>query len=145
MEQILKTEINKALKLKDEIKKNILRLALGEIQLKQSLADISSIEQQSIIRKIIKSNQETISKLTESNRVGETAILLKEIEILKEVLPEAWDHAKVHSFIKDNSLDVLSAKNEGQAIGVVMKALKAQPSAIIDPAIVKAVVIELRK
>jgi len=144
MEQILKAEINKALKLKDEIKKDILRLALGEIQLKQSSANISSADQQAIIRKIIKSNQETIAKLNESNRSAETAILLKEIEILKEVLPTSWDSAKIHQFINDKNIDVLSTKNEGQAIGLVMKALKIEPGAVIDPAVVKAVVVELR-
>ena len=69
---------------------------------------------------------------------------MKEIEILKEILPSAWDSAKIHQFVKGKNIDVLSAKNEGQAIGLVMKALKLEAGAVIDPAVVKAVVVELR-
>jgi len=144
MEQILKSEIHKALLARDEISKNILRLVLGEIQLKESSTKLSTAEHQAIIRKIIKSNQETIARLLESNRPDDVLILLKEIDILKAILPKDWDSNKIHQFIKDKNIDVISPKNEGQAIGAVMKALKVEPDAVIDPAIVKVVVIELR-
>jgi uncharacterized protein YqeY len=117
---------------------------LGEIQLKQATSTLSSADQQAIVRKIIKSNQDTIKNLESENRISDIPILQKEIEILKSILPQAWDDGKIHQFIKDQNLDVLSAKNEGQAVGVVMKALKSNPDAVIDPAVVRAIVIELR-
>ena len=139
----IKSEIIVAMKAKDQIRKDILRVALGEIEKIESReGSISEPEVQKILRKMIASNNETIAAAPDKDN----SKLLAENEILDELLPKMWDAEKVRAFLSEDieTLAVIkSADNDGPATGAAMKALKAV-NAPVDGKVVSQIARELR-
>ena len=145
LEDKLKIEIKKAMLSKDSVKKDILRLVLGEIQTKSSASDLSEEDKLNIIRKIIKSNIFTLAKSKEvegfHDCMGVTH-LEEENKILSEYLPKALDRDQIKEFITVSELKMSKGDNPGKCMGMVMKALKQQ-EIVVDSKIVKEVIDEL--
>ena len=119
----IKKRINLAMKEKREAERDILRLTFGEIQTAEARAgkDITDDEVAQIVRKLIKSNEETLTATPEG---AAKAVLVKENEILATLLPKALgtDEIVLHlGAVKDA---IAAAGNDGQATGVAMKHLK---------------------
>lgn len=142
MQNLLKEKIKAAMKSGDTVARDVLRVALSEIERALSGHDLPEDKQQAIIRKLIKSNTETISQAKEAGR--DPGILDVENNILQELLPEAWTEEQIAQFLITKSIDVTQAKNDGQAMGMVMKALKQEPDAVVEASTVKKVVDGLR-
>lgn len=139
----LKTEMKQgviaALKAKDDLKKNILRVALGEIETEESRhGEIKDEKVLSIVRKIVASNDETIAAgATNADQ------LRRENEILGEYLPKTLSRDEIKEFLASSAEQIQNAPSDGAATGIAMKALKAEKKDVLG-AEVKEVVAEMR-
>ncbi len=121
--QTLKARAAEAMKAKDAAATSILRLALGEIQTAEARANkpVSNDEAVAIVRKIVKSNVETLAHALPDAR----AALERENAILLSVLPATLTPAQIAELLAPVADAVRAAKSDGQATGVAMKHLKA--------------------
>jgi len=125
---VLSEEIKKrmllAMKSGATLDKQILGVALGEIQTQEARAakTLSDEEQAAILRKIVKSNQESLAA---SSDAAQKAELQREIEVLEALLPKALGVDEIIAAIGAVRDAVLAAGNDGQATGVAMKHLKS--------------------
>lgn len=150
--QELKAKKLAAMKSGDSATRDSLGLVLG--QLDQLDGEITDEKIYAIVRKQIKGCEETREIIFKANpdewvmrnppRV-ENPDLLKldlEIKLLKSFLPVQWDEAMIKSFV-ERTVDISTASNDGQAVGLVMKALKVI-NAPVDGGLVKKVVSSMR-
>jgi uncharacterized protein YqeY len=120
----IKGQIKDAMKSGDTVARDILRLAQSEIQMAEvrKAATLSDDEAGAAVRKLIKSNEETLS--LSADNAERAATLKKEIEVLTALLPKQLsvdDIVKALEPVKDA---IVAAKADGQATGVAMKHLK---------------------
>jgi hypothetical protein len=138
----IKKRMMQAMKAGRVVEKEILRVAVGEITMTAARAgkDVSDAEVQTIVRKLLKSNEET---LTVSSDAAQQATLREENEILQSLLPKALGVDEIADLLAGVSPAIRDAKSEGQAIGVAMKELKSK-GAIADGKLVGEAVARLR-
>lgn len=105
----------------------LLRLVVGTVQQDGDESD-SAVEK--VIRKLIKSNKETIDTVTaqaledaESGKPDDVAKLILENSILESFIPKTMSIEDIVVFITKENIDISS--NDGKAMGAVMKALKS--------------------
>ena len=143
----IKQAIMQAVKHKDEISRDVLRLALGEIQLKSAKANLNENDKISVVKKIIKANNETINKVEgkikeygDPDKSLDNTItnLYKEIDVLESLLPPNWTEDQIKEFIATKSLDIRSLP-EDKAINSVIKALK-EANAPVNNTMVRKIV-----
>lgn len=120
----LKARVTQAMKEGDALAKGVLRLALGEIQTAEARQNraLSDEEATQIVRKLIKSNEETMG-LAETAEAKQA--LASEIAVLRGLLPASLDVDAIVAALAPVADAVRAAKAEGQAMGVAMKHLKA--------------------
>jgi uncharacterized protein YqeY len=119
----LKKRITQAMKDKDEVAKDVLRVALGEIQTQEHRTNKTATEDEAvaIVRKLVKSNEETMAASS-----GERAATLKrEIELLSALLPKRMTVDEIALALEPQRDAIRAAKGDGQATGIAMKHLKA--------------------
>lgn len=122
--------------------RNLLKVVLGEVQQKSALGAFTEDMGHAIVKKMMKANEETIPHLSESDaRRGK---LLEENKILAGLLPQYWSAAQVRQQLEADGIDIKSAKNDGQAMGLAMQHLK-KINAPIEGQAVKVAVGEMRK
>jgi uncharacterized protein YqeY len=139
----LKARALEAMRAKDKDATTIIRLAIGELQTAEARAAraLSDDEGYSILKKLIKSNEETLG-LTPDSDTEKRAVLAREIELLRGFLPATLGTEQIRALlesapgIKDA---IVAAKSEGQATGVAMKHLKSSGAQAEAPDVVKAV------
>ena len=120
MKEIIKDLIKRSMKDKDNLKRDILKLVLGEIQSKESRTgkNLNDDKIESIIRKLIESNLEILSHKYD-------VVLSRENEILGNLLPTVMTTEEIEEALKDVSEDIKTANNDGQAMGIAMKTMKS--------------------
>ena len=121
----LKQRIAAAVKEGDALARDVLRLALGEIQTAEARknAPLADDEAATALRKLVKSNEETLAAVGEADARAST--LRREIEVLRSLLPAQLTAAQIVDALADHHDAIRSAKNDGQATGIAMKHLKA--------------------
>lgn len=123
----IKIELEKtllsAMKQKDIVRKNALRMALSAIKLAQVEAgkELDDPTIFSIMQKEIKTREETITEAVKANRLDMVAPLEAEIAILKEYLPEELSDEELVAMVKKVVTD-LNAKTMKE-MGLVMKSV----------------------
>jgi uncharacterized protein YqeY len=123
----LKKGITKAMKERDEVAKDVLRVALGEIQTQEHRANktLGDEEATAIVRKLVKSNEETLAASS-----GERAATLRrENEILTSLLPKRMTIDELIAALEPQRNAIRAAKSDGQATGIAMKLLKGSGAA----------------
>jgi uncharacterized protein YqeY len=109
--------------------KNVLSVILGDIATLEARTgkDVPDAEVEKLLRKMVESNVETVAQLKSHNRGDDpqVAVLDRETVLLKSLLPQTLDAAAIGKALEPVRADILAAKNEGQAMGVAMKHLKA--------------------
>ena len=158
-----------ARKSKNELAKNVLSVALGDIQVQEGRAaqkgEVTDGQAEKIIQKLIKSNQETMDAW--NSRKGQVvtiggyvelgsdgaryAALKLENEILTKLLPKTCTKEEIKDFLVNvgtfwpvRFIDKLKeAKSNGQATGLAMKEL-ASLEGSKDGKVVAEIVKELR-
>jgi uncharacterized protein YqeY len=137
----IKTQMLAALKAGRATEKEILGVALGELQtIEARNGSLSEDEAGGIVRKLVKSNRETLGM---SSDAAQKAKLEDEIRILEALLPRALDEEGVEAALASELAALRAAASDGQATGIAMKALKAT-GAVVDGKLVGAVVKKLR-
>lgn len=138
----LKSKAMSALKAGRKDDAALYRLVIGQSQQLDKCTDDNIYN---IIRKLIKSNTETIESIKDfPERDGQRQVLFNENLLLSALLPPSISADDIFKFIKDNNIDVKSCKNDGQAVGMVMKEFKAK-NITVDGGIVKEVIFKYRK
>lgn len=121
----IKKRLSEAIKAKNDVEREVLRVALGEIQtlVARNGRPATDDEAIQIVRKLVKSNEETKAATTDE---GRRAALEQEIAVLTSFLPKGPSAAEIMEKLAPVRDAIRAAGNDGQATGVAMKHLKAQ-------------------
>lgn len=123
-----------AMKAKNVEEKEILRVALGELT--KTGDEPSDEEGQAILKKIIKSNREALA-VTED--AGQKAKLEGEIAVLERYLPRALTVEQIQAALAPAIEQIKAAPNQGPAMGIAMKILKAAGAEANSADVAKAI------
>ena len=110
LQEKIKAGIKTALKEKKDVQKNILRVALGQIQALEAKQEVKEEHIENILRKIAAANDETMAALKSQGRTDSVNKLLEENEILQSFLPTAWTQEEINKFL--NEQDVIQSIGE---------------------------------
>jgi uncharacterized protein YqeY len=134
----IKAQMFKAMKAGNTVEKEILRVAVGEIttdRVREGRTG-SDDEAQAILRKLMKSNDESIAA---SDDAAKKAVLEEENRILSAFLPKSLDVDAIVSALAPVADAVKAAGSEGQATGVAMKHLKSTGAVVQGKDVAQAV------
>lgn len=125
----LKARITQAVKEKDEVARDVLRLAFGEVQTAEARNQrpLKDEEVVAIVRKLVKSNDETLALAGDDARAS---TLRKENEVLSSLLPKSLSPEAIQQALASQIDAIKAAKNDGQAMGIAMKHLKASGATV---------------
>ena len=138
----IKTRMFKAMKDGRIVEKEILRVAIGEITTNAAREGKSGNdeESQAILRKLIKSNDESIALCEDASRKADLEL---ENRTLGELLPKSLTVDEILSTLESSKDALRAAGNDGQATGIAMKALKLA-GAVVSGKDVSAAVRQMR-
>ena len=127
--QTIKQQVIQAMKAKDTLARDLLRVLQGDIEMHHTRTGEHMTEDQAqkVVRKLMKSNQETIAATKDDAAIEK---LNKEIAILEALLPRTLGVDEIITALEPVQDDIKAAGNDGQATGVAMKHLKPQGLAI---------------
>jgi uncharacterized protein YqeY len=133
----IQSRIRAAMKARRTVEREILGVALGEIQTAEARkGELTEEETASFVKKLIKSNRETIEAGPDAAR---KTVLEEEIAILETLLPKAMGTDEIVAALAGVSDGIRGASNDGQATGIAMKTLKAQGATVDGKAVAEAV------
>ena len=138
----IKARMFQAMKAGNNVEKEILRVAMGEITTDAARPGRKGDddEAQAILKKLVKSNEESLQA---SQDEAQKATLRAEIEVLNGFLPKSLGVDEIVAALAPVAEAVKSAGNDGQATGVAMKHLKSL-GAVVNGKDVSAAVRNLR-
>ena len=137
----IKRRMFAAMKAKNTVEKEILRVALGEIQMAEVRGEAATDETATAaVKKLLKSNEESLALTSDPVSAD---VLRQEIEILKSILPQGLSIEQIIEALGEVEDAIKGAKAEGPATGIAMKHLKSQALAV-DGKDVKAAVVRMR-
>ena len=138
MKDDLKARMTEAMRGKDDVAKNIYRLAYSEIQLASARSgkDVNDDEVVSILKKLVKSNEETLAVATDT---AQREALAREIALLTAMLPKTLGVPEIVTSLGPVAEAIRAAGNDGQATGVAMKHLKSTGAAVDGKTVAAAV------
>ncbi|MHC5010898.1 MAG: GatB/YqeY domain-containing protein [Planctomycetota bacterium] len=134
----IKKRMIQAMKDKQDLEKQILRVALGEIQTVESRTGkkASDEEAAALVRKLVKSNEESLAASEDEEQKQRLA---RENEVLKDLLPKTMDEGEIVDALEPVAEAIRAAGNDGQATGLAMKHLKAAGAAVTGKDVAHAV------
>ena len=138
----IKTQMKIAMKEKRNTEKEILRVALGELQTAEARAGepLSEDAAQKVIRKLITSNEATIEAISDENEQNKLRL---ENQTLDALLPKMLSVDEIIAALESVKSTIVDAKADGPATGIAMKHLKSTGAAV-DGASVTAAVKSIR-
>lgn len=120
---VIKARVLAALKAGRTVEKEILRVALGEMQTIEARGTpLTDEDAAKVVVKLVKSNRETMEASTND---AQRAELAEEIAILETLLPKSLGVEEIVAALAASRDAIRAASNDGQATGIAMKALKA--------------------
>lgn len=142
LEQEIKTRIIQAMKEKDAVTRDVLRVACGECERSypDKRDDNAFI---ATIKKVLKGIESSLDNIGDS-RPEMKEQLSKEKLVLESFLPKTMTQDEVRKYIADKGIQVDAALGEGRCIGNVMKSLKADGLSV-DSGVVKQVILSIIK
>jgi uncharacterized protein YqeY len=137
--ETLRAQALTAMKAKDTVATTILRLAQSEVQALEARAGRTLTDDEAFgaLRKLVKSNEETLTATVD--KPEERATLVREIEILTELLPKTMSAAEIAVALAPIAGAIKAANNDGQATGIAMKHLKAMGAQVSGTDVAAAV------
>lgn len=135
----IQRRVREALKSGNTVEKEVLRVALGEIQTAEAREGAKAATDeaaQAVVRKLMKSVGETLS-LTED--AAARATLEAELAVLGSLLPKSLSADEVVAALAGVADAVRAAPNDGAATGVAMRALKASKAEVNGKDVAEAV------
>jgi len=120
----IKARMFKAMKAGNTVEKEILRVAMGEITTDAARPNRAGSDEESaaIVRKLIKSNEETLASARDD---AQKQVLRQEIEVLSSLLPKSLGEDEILELLAPVAEAIRAAGSDGQATGVAVKHLKA--------------------
>lgn len=119
----IRRQMMAAMKAGDTVRKEILRVAMGEITMGAERAGgADDAFAQQVLRRLVKSNGETLRLSADP---AQKAVLQEEIDILEALLPKGMSVEALVEALEPVREAVRSAANEGAATGVAMRHLKS--------------------
>ncbi len=121
----IKKSMFAAMKAKKNLEKEVLRTVMGEVTMAAARAEVDEIsdeEVQTILRKLIKSNREAIEAQSDAERKQE---LESEIAVVEKFLPRSLGVDEIKEALAPVIEELKAAPNQGPAMGIAMKTLKA--------------------
>ena len=127
-----------AMKAQNVVEKEILRVVLGELDTIEARRGeaCSDVEVVKVLRKLLKSNNETIKLVEDANQ---RATLEGENAVINSLLPQTLDVAAIVAALTEVKDAVLEAGNDGQATGIAMKHLKSSGAEVEGKTVSQAV------
>jgi len=112
LQEQIKKGLTSAIKAKDDVKKDTLRVVIGEFgrSVKKELSDDEVIK---VLRKLIKSEKEVLDKKGDDSDS-------EYINIIESYLPKMATNEEVKTWVEQN-IDFSQFKNKMQAMGLIMK------------------------
>lgn len=134
----IKARMFKAMKAGNVVEKEILRVAMGELTTDAARPGRtgSDEEAQAILRKLIKSNEESLSSVSDD---AQKQVLREEIDVLASFLPKSLGVDEIVAALAPVADAVKAAGNDGQATGVAMKHLKGAGAVVSGKDVTEAV------
>ncbi|WP_432797692.1 GatB/YqeY domain-containing protein [Poriferisphaera sp. WC338] len=134
----IRARIKKAMIERNDLEKSILKVALGDLDTEaaRSAEGISEEKCEQIIRKMVKSANETLEHTTDAAEIEK---INAEKAILGTLLPTSLSVAEIKTALEAVLDDVKAVGNDGQATGVAMKHLKSQGAVVIGKDVSQAV------
>lgn len=133
----IKRRITAAMKAGHTVEKDILRLAYGEVQTAEARgATVSDEGVAAIVRKLIKSNEETLTATADAEQ---KRILAEENAVLASLLPKSLGVDDIVAALAPAQDAIKAAGNDGQATGIAMKHLKASGAVVNGKDVTEAV------
>ncbi len=133
----IKRRITAAMKAGNTVEKDILRLAYGEVQTAEARgAAVTDEGVTAIVRKLIKSNEETIAATPEGDA---KRLLAEENAVLASLLPKSMSVSDIVAALAPVRDAIKAAGNDGQATGAAMKHLKASGAVVNGKDVTEAV------
>ena len=135
----IKKRVALAMRSGDTVTRDVLRLALGEIQTAEARknAPLGEEDAAAALRKLVKSNEETLGALPAGD--DRIAPLKREVEVLLSLLPAQMNAAEIVAALAGQVDAIKAAGNDGQATGIAMKHLKASGAAVNGAEVTAAV------
>jgi uncharacterized protein len=121
----IKGRMTQAMRDRDQVAKNVLGLAVGELQTAEARANraLNEDEVAAVVRKLLKSNEETLSLAAGDE--ARAVVLRREIEVLSALLPKSMTVEEIAAALAPVADAIRAAKSDGQAMGAAMKHLKS--------------------
>lgn len=125
LRETIKKQVIDAMKAKDTLTRDVLRVLQGDIEMHHTRTGehMTDEQAQKVVRKLIKSNQETLAVKPDDAAAEK---LNKEIAILEALLPRTLSVEEIVAALAPVQDGIKAAGNDGQATGVAMKHLKPQ-------------------
>lgn len=126
----IKKKTAAAVKSGDTVARDVLRLALGEVQTAEARknATLTDEEVAQSLRRLVKANEETLAALPEGD--ARAAALRHELAALGAVLPAQLTPAQIADKLAALRDAIKAAKSDGQATGLAMKHLRGIGAAV---------------
>ena len=139
----LRAKLQEAMKAKDDLARDMLRLIMGEVATRQGRTgkEPGDEEVHGIIRSMIANNKETRTELEQRGQTSHEAYgrLAQENRYLETLLPKTLDRAAIAQALEPIAAALREAKNDGQATGLAMKHLKQKGLAVLGEDVAAAV------
>jgi uncharacterized protein len=135
----VKQRMFQAIKAGNTLEKEVLRTAIGEVT--RSGDDPTDERVLQVLKKLVKSNQETLAAATSAEQRSD---LEQEIRVLEAYLPSAPGPDQLRALLAPVAAQIRAAAGPGPAMGIAMKFLKAA-DVVAEARDVQAVLAELRK
>lgn len=133
----IKKRIQAAMKAGNSLEKEVLRVALGELQTEEARGTkVDDALATRIVKKLIKSNRETLQSATDPEQ---QAALNSEISILEALLPRSMSVDEIVAALAPVADAIRAAGNDGQGTGIAMKHLKASGAEVDGKDVAQAV------
>lgn len=139
----LHAKLQEAMKARDELARDVLRVVLGEVSTRRARTgkEPGDEEVHAIIRSMIANNGLTRKELEQRGQTGHEAYerLARENTYLATLLPRTLDRDAIRKELAPIAAELKAAKNDGQATGLVMKHLKQKGLAVLGQDVAAAV------
>jgi hypothetical protein len=133
----MKARVRDAMKARRTVEREVLGVALGEIQTEEARGEKSGDALAiAVLRKLVKSDQETLAAAEDPEQ---RRILEEELVVLRSLLPQTLDVETILEALSPVADAVRAANNDGQATGVAMKHLKSTGAAVEGKDVAEAV------
>lgn len=134
----IKARLKDAMKARRTVEKEVLRVALGDIQTVEARGGEAMTDEAAtqIVKKLLKSNRETL----EATEAAEPrAVLEEEIRVLESLLPKALGPDELRAALAPVADAIRTAKADGPATGIAMKHLKDKSQTVDGKAVADVV------